>query len=138
MPELNPPTAMTPPHLYLESTRSLLSKVRSSILPFLLEGKPSILQQKGRNAPESCRRSQDAQSAVWQCSVQLAIIMCCIGSPWLLFVMCCIGSPWLLFVATSVVVARSRRLTAYVLCDLSNRVRSESLRKIISRNSWKR
>src|SRR5438034_7733457 len=105
---------MTPPHLYLESTRSLLSKVIRSILPFLLEGKPSILQQKGRNAPESCRRSQDAQSAVWQCSVQLAIIMCCIGSP------------WLLFVATSVVVARSRRLTAYVLCDLSNRVRSES------------
>src|SRR5207247_1225805 len=70
--------------------------------------------------------SQDAQSAVWQCSAQLAIIMCCIGSP------------WLLFVATSVVVARSRRLTAYVLCDLSNRVRSESLRKVISRNSWKR
>src|SRR5438876_11364667 len=126
MPELNPPTAMTPPHLYLESTRSLLSKVRSSILPFLLEGKPSILQQKGRNAPESCRRSQDAQSAVWQCSVQLAIIMCCIGSP------------WLLFVATSVVVARSSRLTAYVLCDLANRVRSESLRKVIPRNSWKR
>src|SRR6266705_7160595 len=90
---------MTAPHLYLEPTRT----DQLSILPFLLEGKPSSLQQKrAKCGPHSCRRPQDAQSAVWQCSVQLAIIMCCIGSP------------WLLFVATSEVVARSSRLTAYV------------------------